>query len=131
MLDFLFGPPTIIGENYLLRWVVLSTRWGGIYLHKIVGDDPSPHMHDHRKRFISIGLRGCYIEETPHGIWRKKERFTAPWMRSFPYTHKHRLLLPGEPCWTLCIISAKRRDSWGFFRGGAKVDHKEYLRPGA
>ena len=58
-------------STYLYRWLFQPRRpralWRGfgIYLHKFVGDDWSRDLHDHPKRFVSIGLNGAYREETP------------------------------------------------------------------
>jgi hypothetical protein len=70
ILNRIFGrAEEINGHNrcptYLYRWTILSTRWGKVYLHKFVGDDWSLDLHDHPKRFISIGLRGSYLETHP------------------------------------------------------------------
>lgn len=43
---------------YLIRWELFRCRWFQIYLHRFVGDDLCKDLHDHPKRFVSIGLRG-------------------------------------------------------------------------
>src|SRR5262249_18492584 len=69
--------------TYLFRWTLLSTPWFKIYLHRFVADDWSKDLHDHPKKFVTIGLRGSYLEVTPDHArqWR------APWIRSFPAEH--------------------------------------------
>src|SRR2546423_15062897 len=114
LLDKLFGEPEEIngGERcptYLWRWTIL--KWNGhfsIYLHHFVGDDWSRDLHDHPKRFISIGLWGWYIEETPYSgsaewaaLGPVRTRYRAPWIRTFPASHIHRLVVPSKNCWTL------------------------------
>jgi hypothetical protein len=101
ILNRLFGEPEQINghercETYLWRWTVAKWRGRGIYLHHFVGDDWSRDLHDHPKRFISIGLWGWYIEETvflaeigtysagrgirPHGFARSPlHTFTVSW----------------------------------------------------
>jgi hypothetical protein len=55
--------------TYLVRWTLLKLPGKrGIYLHHFVGDDWCLDLHDHPKRFVSIGLLGRYLEETP-GAW--------------------------------------------------------------
>lgn len=116
--------------TYLYRWTLLRLgKWFAVYLHKFVGDDWSTDLHDHPKRFISIGLRGQYVETTPSGSgWNEHEIFRAPWLRTFPATHRHRLsLIGGRPCWTLCIVLRPVRE-WGFWADGAFIPWRTYIR---
>jgi hypothetical protein len=131
-LDRLFRLEEINGHEicptYLYRWTLL--RLGkilGIYLHHFVGDDWALDQHDHPKRFISIGLSGGYVEETPTG----EKIYKAPWIRSFPVEHKHRLRMtePGSDCWTLVIVLRASR-SWGFWKDGKFINWREYVKPG-
>lgn len=116
---------------YLIRWVLWHHSSGrGLYLHRFQGSDWSRELHDHPKRFISIGLRGSYVEETPlyvlpdmefhfgGPVWLgglRSHFWHAPWIRSFPATHRHRLRLAGyDTCWTLIYVGPRERD-WGFW----------------
>lgn len=117
--------------TYLFRWTLFATRWFKIYLHHFVGDDWSRDLHDHPKRFITIGLKGSYIEETPGntGAWyHHNERiWKAPWIRSFPATHAHRLRQPpGTDCWTIAIVFRPVR-KWGFWHQGMWVYWRDYV----
>jgi hypothetical protein len=143
LLTKLFGEPEEInGRNrcptYLYRWFLLRTRWFKVYLHHFVGDDWSLDLHDHPKRFISIGLKGRYVEITPdpkygpgNGQPRTKT-FTSPWFRTFPADHIHRLRMVrkwnGEPeeCWTLVIVLRGTRE-WGFWHLGRFVHWRTYV----
>lgn len=139
LLTRMFGRPEELKSAqhcpaYLYRWVVakLRHRWWGrlrdanIYLHRIVTDDWSRDLHDHPKRFVSIGLWGGYVEETTGGAERT---FRAPWVRTFPAEHVHRLRLlgPGRECWTL-VITLRTEREWGFYPGGRFVQWQEYIR---
>src|SRR5579872_58435 len=93
---FLDTPEEINGGDrcptYLYRWNLLSRRGKfSVYLHHFVGDDWSYDLHDHPKRFISIGLWGWYIEERPSGGHTIKRVYRAPWFRSFPAQYIHRI----------------------------------------
>jgi hypothetical protein len=122
-------------DTYLVRWTLLKL-WGGIgvYLHHFVGDDWSRDLHDHPKRFISIGLWGSYLEETmtppsgPSAISILDERrYRAPWLRTFPAHHIHRIrLIDGRPCWTLVIVLRTVR-KWGFWHGGSWIPWRQYV----
>jgi hypothetical protein len=70
ILNRLFAREEMDGDGrcptYLVRWTLLKLPGKrGVYLHHFVGDDWSLDLHDHPKRFISIGLKGRYIEHTP------------------------------------------------------------------
>jgi hypothetical protein len=109
--------------TYLYRWVIFRTRWFKIYLHKFVGDDWSLDLHDHPKRFISVGLWGSYLETTPSG----ERRYRAPWFRTFPASHKHRISTPWGTCWTLVVVLRQERQ-WGFWHDGEFIQWDDYVR---
>ena len=116
LITRLFGAPEEINgaercPTYLYRWIVLSTRWFKVYLHRFVADDWSRDLHDHPKRFISIGLWGRYVEHGPAG---RRREYRAPWVRTFPAAHIHRITLPAGDCWTLIIVGRAVRE-WGFW----------------
>lgn len=135
VLTKLFGAPEEInGANrcptYLYRWTIAKV-WGkrGIYVHHFVGDDWSLDLHDHPKRFISIGLWGWYIEQTPYDVgWNgvTERRYNAPWFRSFPANYIHRLVVPSKNCWTLVIVLKNQRP-WGFWHMGTFIPWREYV----
>lgn len=140
VLTKLFGWPEEIngGERcptYLYRWQLW--KWTGhltIYLHHFVGDDWSMDLHDHPKSFISIGLWGWYIEETPfykRGEWvgilsPSRKIWQAPWLRTFPATHVHRIDCPSKNCWTLVIVLKPVRE-WGFWHLGKFMNWRDYV----
>lgn len=154
-LDRVFGAAEEInGANrcptYLYRWTLVATRWGKLYLHRFVGDDWSRDLHDHPKRFLSIGLWGSYEEESaepsdggclhcdamfattpcPKHWWGEARRrtFKAPWIRTFAPEHRHRLrLIDGRECWTLVGVGPLVRE-WGFWPGGTWVAWHEYVK---
>ncbi len=155
----LFGEPEEInGRNrcptYLYRWIIYGKRkrdsligriFGQslfkVYLHHFVADDWSLDLHDHPKRFISIGLKGGYVEWTPDstiiGLGEKFQIFNAPWLRSFGADHIHRLAMfrsggsNGTPerlhdCWTLVIVLRGTRE-WGFWHRGSFIHWRTYV----
>jgi hypothetical protein len=129
-IDRLFKLEEINGKNrcptYLYRWTIARLPWFAVYLHHFVGDDWSRDLHDHPKRFISIGLWGRYVEETPSG----ERQYRAPWIRSFPAHHIHRLrMVNGGECWTLVIVLKTVRE-WGFWHAGKFVPWRTYVNDG-
>lgn len=126
IINRVFKAEEINGKNrcptYLYRWTLLSTRWFNVYLHHFVGDDWSRDLHDHPKRFISIGLLGNYLEETPTG----ERRYRAPWIRTFPANHIHRIRILDRDCWTL-VITLRAVREWGFWHFGRWIPWKQYV----
>lgn len=127
--------------TYLYRWILWKIGPYRVYLHKFVGEDWSHDFHDHPKRFISIGLKGSYVEITPDEFFDPfsvsynadslhiRKTFRAPWFRSFPATHKHRIKAdPEHPCWTLVITGRPTRE-WGFWHLAADDDRQPYRHP--
>jgi hypothetical protein len=128
LLDNLFGTAEEINgdgrcDTYLYRWALLTVKKRfSVYLHHFVGNDWSRDLHDHPKRFISIGLWGSYVEETPFYT----VGYRAPWIRTFPATHIHRLTVPSKNCWTLVIVLKPVRE-WGFWHDGRFMHWKSYV----
>ena len=129
LLDRIFRLEEINGANrcptYLYRWTLLKLWAGrGLYLHHFIGDDWSLDLHDHPKRFVSIGLKGKYLETTPSG----SKVYQAPWIRTFPADHIHRLsMIDGGDCWTLVIVLKAVRD-WGFWHDGLFIQWRRYVK---
>lgn len=118
-------------DTFLYRWLVCATRWFKVYLHHFVGNDWSKDLHDHPKRFISIGLWGWYIEHTDRALGYGRHRiYRAPWIRTFPATHVHRLEVPSKNCWTIVIVLKPVRE-WGFWHQDAEkyrfIPWKDYV----
>lgn len=135
VLTMFFGvPEEINGDHrcgtYLYRWFLIRTRWFKAYLHHFVGDDWSRDFHDHPKRFISIGLWGWYIEQTPCHFNSycdcQQKIYLAPWLRSFPASHIHRLRVPSKNCWTIVIVLKTVRE-WGFWHEGRFIQWHDYV----
>lgn len=127
---------------YLERWTFFNLFGVAVYLHHFLGDDWAIDPHDHPRRFTSIGLKGWYYEDV-YGVqkWAGQDgqlvtvhkgttKYTAPWFRSFPATHIHRIRASEcGNCWTLVIVGPKRR-AWGFIRDGVWTPFREYVFSG-
>lgn len=125
---------------YLERWTLFSGFGCAVYLHHFLGDDWGLDPHDHPRRFISIGLWGWYFEDEYRnpdidpaagigGLTQllRTRRFRAPWIRSFPAHHLHRVR--ASQCgntWTLVIVLPKSRE-WGFVQDGKWIPFREYV----
>lgn len=112
-------PHFIIGgadNPYLLRWFLIPRNpWFNIYLHKFLRDDDDRALHDHPWSFLSIMIRGDYIEFRETGFSIR----CAPSIAFRRATDRHRVKLfkdgdKSEPCWTIVITGPKKRE-WGFW----------------
>lgn len=117
------------GTLYLRRWVIWRSNKTrrAIYLHHFVNSDWSPHLHDHPKAFISIGLKGAYVEET-EGSWNLSnfKLWRAPWFRWFPASHRHRIIVPPMfTAWSLCLVG-KAEYPWGFYTEDGWIEWDMY-----
>lgn len=127
-------PHFIIGGKerpYMLRWWLIPRNpFLCVYLHKFLRDDDDRALHDHPWWFISIMLRGSYVEEVDGG---KRER-RAPSVAFRRADHRHRVILPLDvagnkiPCWTLVIRGRVTRE-WGFWCPRGFVHWKEFVAP--
>jgi hypothetical protein len=133
LLDRFFEYESMSGNGacpvYLERWTMFY-RWNrGVYLHHFLGDDFAIDPHDHPRRFVSIGLWGWYWEDvySQAGKLVASIRYRAPWLRTFPAEHVHRVRAQEcGNCWTLVIVLPKSR-AWGFVRDGLWIPFKEYV----
>ena len=132
-LDRCFGYESMSGNGacpvYLERWRICVKMSFGVYLHHFLGDDWALDPHDHPRRFISLGLWGWYHEDlfTGDGTLIRTDTYKAPWLRSFPAEHLHRVrAVECGNCWTLVIVLKKSRE-WGFVQDGAWVAFRKYV----
>lgn len=111
------GPHFVIGARYVLRWYIWPrNKWLNLYLHKFQHDDDDRALHDHPWWFVSLMLRGSYVEVLQGGTkwWRR-----AGSLAFRPADHAHRVVLPRDddgnmkPCWTLVLTGPVVRE-WGF-----------------
>jgi hypothetical protein len=108
---------------YLRRWR-LETPWFSIRLHHWFASDDDRSMHDHPWDFITIPLRGSYLDE--HYTRRSgdpddveidvptAERVRVGRIYYRPSTHAHWVHLDRGRVWTLVLTGPKIR-RWGFW----------------
>lgn len=119
---------------YLVRFVLLRSKWINVYVHHFVGDDWARDPHDHPKRFVTIGLWGSYNEFVyPPGTDSnyKLVHHRSPWIRTFPAEHTHRIEAAEHGnVWTL-VFSGPWYREWGFVQNGKWIKWNEYVDKGA
>ena len=129
------------GSLYMERFWLrpYSEDRGGVAarLHHIVTEDLDRDLHDHPWDFVSVVLRGGYVEARP--INAGKPDFSAPdggervhfvsrSAGSIAYrraTDRHRIVSVLPDTWTLFVTGAARH-WWGFYTPGGKVYWRDY-----
>lgn len=109
----------LISGDYMHRWVV-KTPWFLNRLHRIMRGDRDRHFHDHPFDFVSLIVRGGYIEYTPD----KEPRIFRPGSINIKRAEElHYLKMLDGETWTILLTGPYRRD-WGFAteEGWVKAD---------
>lgn len=95
------------GEVYLDRMIIIRWFFGAIMFHRIYLTD-SDCLHDHPWSFLSIILKGGYIEHTKTSS--KLYGTGTILFRKSEFAHRLEVY---QPTWTLVFTGRKVRD-WGF-----------------
>lgn len=114
-------------RNYLTRWRLIQTPWFGIYLHKLEGPDPRSTLHDHPWPFVSIVLRGGYVERRldPNTLEIDEHRIRHARRARTGMAHSIMRLLR-TPSWTLLFVGRRAR-IWGYLDALDVTEGAEWL----
>lgn len=115
-------PPDFVLPGYLLRWHLVRTRWGCLYVHRIIGSDDDRALHDHRSWNVSLLLAGEYREHLQGYIVLRDAGDVVPRRATTP----HRLELIGQSALTMFLTGPHQRD-WGFVTEAGWVQHVAFL----
>lgn len=101
-----------IGEHFT-RYQLLKTRWFNLYLHQLMAPEWNPRgCHDHPWWFVTLILKGGYLEEAPSATpsldFRRPGRILYR-----PANFSHDVITPEKTCWSLVLTGRKSRD-WSF-----------------
>lgn len=108
-------------QTYLTRWRIVQTPLFGIMVHRMDGPDSRPTLHDHPWTFLSIFLKGGYMQVVRRD-WRNPDRLSVVhstkaagrrWYlmrRGDAHYIRH---LFRTPTWTL-VLTGPRRQEWGY-----------------
>ncbi len=111
-----------LGAMHFLRFSVLETKVFRIYLHRILRPDEDRHLHTHPWNFISIILRGSYVERTKdRGLVTRLPLSVVHRPADLP----HKVEKVNRPCWTLVVAWGRKRP-WGFDVDGTIVPNEQY-----
>lgn len=108
---------------YLIRYSLFSTPWFAVKLHKIMLSDDDC-MHDHPWSFVSIILKGGYVEHTPKGK-RLYGAGSILW-RPVPSIHKLEIFQPA----TTLVITFRKVRTWGFYTPTGFTEWFNFIRRG-
>jgi len=112
-----------LGELYLTRYYIFTSKWISIYIHRFhMSDYDVPH--DHPWNFIAVPLKAGYLEHLPDGTVVYRRPF-HPKFRTANEFHWVQVDPERGPCWTL-FIHFRRRRSWGFMTTEGWIRHTEY-----
>lgn len=138
LLTLLFTRRVIVDEKYMIRWhLIPHNRWCNVMLHKFNGPDPGRDLHDHPWSFLTLILRGRYVELIP--VWQAWDtdnelcgafvqarcylrRWSVSW-RPAEYIHAVERIEPNT--WSLVVTGPYRRE-WGFHTKSGFVRHDQY-----
>jgi len=131
------------GSFYMERFWLFQTRWLSCRLHHICSHDWDPHLHDHPWDFVSVVLKGAYVERRPHspikpvfvthdfeGRREMVEPYTTVARKrgSICYrraTDRHRISYVAPGTWTLFFLRP-RIQWWGFYTPAGKIHYRNY-----
>lgn len=125
------------GRLYLRRFY-LTPKWfrrltgRGLFIHHIIHSDEDRDPHDHPWSFLTIMLKGRYVEHLyriTHGIDQTRV-VTFNVLKPFRWLYRraesiHRVFMTG-PCWTLVFVGKTSRE-WGFWTHHGWVHWRTYL----
>lgn len=117
-------------SGYITRLHLLMTPFFAICLHWISTPDKEPWLHDHPVSFLSIILRGWYVEKRTEAVcgFRSTPRLRVRKWWNFIRASDldtHTIVLTQKRTLTLCFMGPKRR-VWGFHTDDGWVDWKTY-----
>lgn len=101
---------------YLRRLRIIQTPFFGLYLHRFEGPDPRPTLHDHPYPFLSIILRGGYVERrlNTHSHDVDEQHVVRRFNRMRP-TDAHAIIsLLRNPTWSILLVGRRVRE-WGYW----------------
>lgn len=121
---------TEVPTEYITRLHIIKTPFGSVCIHFLNKPDPEPWLHDHPATFLSIILRGWYIERRERWIENEGLRIYQPRHRWFNFirasiSDRHSIIEVAPGTVTLCFMGPKIRD-WGYHMPQGWAGWKDY-----
>lgn len=113
------------GELYLRRLHLLKTPLFSVMLHWILRPDPQTDPHDHPVTFLSLVLRGWYVEWRDY-FWHRRR--VVRWWNLVRARDVHQIIqVAPRGCVTLVLAGPKVRE-WGYWTRTGWRHWKEYQK---
>ncbi len=100
---------SIVDSDYIRRLHVFKTPWFALCVHFLRTPDPEPYLHDHPVTFLSLIVRGGYVENR-NGVSTRRRWFN--WVRANP-NDRHTITHVDPGTVTVAFMGPKTRE-WGF-----------------
>lgn len=134
-MKFVIGPFKLYSHHlsdYMRRWI-FQHPFGTVRLHNIRIPDADPDLHDHPWDFVSLILRGGYVEKVPvpggnpaTGPFQHLQ-IKAGGVNVRRSTDAHHIeSLIGSSTWSL-VFSGQRVRTWGFWTPEGWVQWRKYI----
>ena len=134
---------SFVPTGYITRLHLIKTPWFAMCLHWLNHPDPEPWLHDHPVSFLSLILRGWYIDKrflmsslcryflytSPDDCGREYLYFERKnkWWNYISAETEHSIIQVGPKTLTLCFMGPKVRE-WGYHTDKGWVYWKDYNR---
>lgn len=114
------------GLTMMRRFFVRKSREGNVYLHHFIRQDNSESAHDHPWHFVSLMLKGSYLETVfDHGMVTSRRRYSAPCFLFRNRNTIHKLTEIAPDTWTF-VLTSKWLGRWGYWDAAGKwTYHKD------
>jgi hypothetical protein len=115
------------GSPMIRRKRLVQTPLFSVYLHHLLRPDADRDLHDHPWSFLTLILRGGYVEDHSTGGkpgTRAWKRFSVHQMRA--KVDRHRIISVEPNTLTLVLLGRHKRD-WGFYTPSGWVNYRNYL----
>lgn len=110
-------------KGYLERYTVLKLWRLHIRIHNIKSDDATPFLHTHPFHYISIILRGGYIEATKDDAV-KRNRFNVIFRKA---STAHRIYSVENGTKTLFITWRTNKNEWRFEETNPPIEVSDWI----
>lgn len=106
---------------YMQRWVI---NFGvcSVRFHRWFYSDDPRHLHDHPWWYLTLVLRGGYVDVSPSG----EDVLLPGSVRWRPAEHRHTVRVNPGGCWTLMLTGPEVR-KWGFWVKGKFKKVRRYF----
>jgi hypothetical protein len=106
---------------YLRRWVIDLWLFS-VRVHHWIGSDDPRYYHDHPWPYVTLVVRGSYLDRSPAGDVELK----APMIAFRRSGHRHTVQVAAGGCWTVMLAGPEIR-RWGFWVRGKFVRRNKFF----